>query len=91
MAQTSNTTNDLKSVRFTSDGMLGRATGEQGVIVATGDGGNTWTPATIMRASLLGVSIAAGKGWVVGESGAIATTTDGGVTWQPTYVGGAQP
>lgn len=59
------------------------AVGTGGVIVATDDGGATWTerpsPTTL---TLRSVSFAdASSGWATGDSGVLLATLDGGQTW----------
>lgn len=60
------------------------AVGEQGVILHSSDGGNTWT----FQPSQTGATLRsvyfldARTGWVVGDNGTIRHTSDGGQTWQ---------
>ena len=60
-----------------------------GTILATSDGGATWTaqdPGT--TAHLEGVFFPdATHGWAVGDEGTILATADGGATWTPQYSG----
>lgn len=54
----------------------------RGVVLATHDGGGTWT-ASALGAGLDGIQfLDARTGWAYGES-AVYATTDGGATWQP--------
>lgn len=60
--------------------------GEFGIVMASADGGLTWTqqPAPI-ESTLFGVYFAdAKRGWAVGIDSMILQTDDGGVTWTPT-------
>ena len=81
-AQTSGTTADLNSVCF-ADAAHGWATGDNGVVVATVNGGSTWGAQTSGTTSdLYGVSFASdSQGYAVGAGGTIVATTDGGATW----------
>ncbi len=58
--------------------------GGMGVILATTDGGNTWTPQLNEKASWLKdvYFINSKLGWAVGEYGVILKTTDGGQQWR---------
>lgn len=60
------------------------AVGAGGDILATRDGGKTWTPqATRTSDWLIGVSFSDPRhGWMVGARGAILATSDGGRTWR---------
>jgi photosystem II stability/assembly factor-like uncharacterized protein len=66
-------------------GGLRWAVGAGGVIVASSDGGATWTARTSGTAQdLHAVAFAdATHGWAVGAGGTILATTDGGATWAP--------
>lgn len=57
--------------------------GRKGTIVATADGGTTWTPQSSgTDAALSSVPFAtATQGWAVGIKGTILATADGGNTW----------
>ena len=77
----------LSAVTFTdaSHGwVVGGAQGA-GTILATTDGGATWSVQTPTGASVAGLSAVAFKGpthgWAVGGQGTILATTDGGATW----------
>jgi len=56
---------------------------ESNIILATTDGGTTWTgQSSTPTAMLYGVTfVDARHGWVVGDNGTILATTDGGVHW----------
>ena len=54
----------------------------QGAILATADGGETWTCQTTAPAGLLAVSVGPdGAGWACGERGLVLQTADWGLTW----------
>ncbi len=82
----------LRSLQFI-DGKEGWAVGDEGVILHTIDGGQTWErQATGLRASLRSVAfVSQAAGWVVGReelphgrgsAGVLLFTKDGGETWQ---------
>lgn len=58
--------------------------GEEGLILHTTDGGDTWMPQNSnCRYWLEAVAFVDAKnGWAVGEAGCIIRTRDGGATWQ---------
>jgi photosystem II stability/assembly factor-like uncharacterized protein len=74
---------DLYSIRFTPDGKTGWIVGEDGLILKTSDGGDTWTPQDSGNPnSLFKVAIIDANNVVaVGDNGAIVRTTDGGAHW----------
>ncbi|MEW6128691.1 MAG: C25 family cysteine peptidase [Acidobacteriota bacterium] len=83
--QTSNTTNNLFSVHFTSASQ-GWAVGFANTIVHTTDGGTNWTsvssPGGVPVSSYLGVRfIDSNTGWVGGGS-VVMHTSDAGANWQ---------
>ena len=54
----------------------------QGAILATADGGETWTRQATTATGLLGVSVGPdGAGWACGERGLVLQTADWGLTW----------
>jgi photosystem II stability/assembly factor-like uncharacterized protein len=61
--------------------------GEFGVIMASSDGGVTWTQqAAPVESTLFGVRfIDASRGWAVGLDSTILRTEDGGATWHPQH------
>jgi hypothetical protein len=66
------------------DGRNGYAVGNSGLISATRDGGETWTPLShaVMNHDLNGVVFTApDTGFAVGTDGRILRTVDGGETW----------
>ena len=55
----------------------------QGAVMATVDGGATWTRQATVAAVLQGVAVAAdGTGWAWGEHGCVLRTVDGGGGWE---------
>lgn len=92
-AEVSGTTATLRAVSF-PDPAHGWAVGDAGTIVATTDGGQTWTrqfacagaspcpPSRRVTTNLTGVSFPdADHGFAVGNSGTVLSTTDAGHTW----------
>ena len=65
------------------DAAHGWAVGEGGAILATSNGGATWSKQSSGTfATFWGVAFSdATHGWAVGEDGLILATTDGGATW----------
>lgn len=82
--QTSNITDDLNAVHFT-DANNGIASGMNGAVVTTTDGGTTWVPRTTgVTANLKDVFMANPQtAYAVGLNGTIIKTSDGGATWTP--------
>ena len=92
--QPSGTTRTLSSVSA-SDATHSCAVGDGGTIVATTDGGETWSPQNSGTTADLndvcfvgggggpdiGKGIGVGRGWAVGDGGTILTTLNGGATW----------
>src|SRR5207302_10097370 len=74
--------NNLRGASFV-DANTGTVVGENGTIVRTTDGGNTWTiQASGTTQTLWAVSFTdANHGTAVGEGGVIVGTTDGGAHW----------
>jgi photosystem II stability/assembly factor-like uncharacterized protein len=74
--------NTLNAVDFVDTGH-GWAVGDNGVILATEDGGNSWIQQTSWTTNRLeGVAFCdLNHGWVVGQAGLILETSDGGHTW----------
>ena len=85
---------DLRAVQFLEDGRRGWAVGEDGTILATADGGQSWQrqasgTSTWLRAVQF---LEDGRrGWAVGEDGTILATADGGQSWQPQASGTPAP
>jgi serine/threonine-protein kinase len=77
------TINSLNSIFFLDDS-VGFSCGNQGTIVKTTDGGNSWI--TSLDSSGIDLNniifISSEKGFIVGEKGLILTTNDVGKTWQ---------
>ena len=84
-ARDSQTKVPLFSVDF-GDPQHGWAVGKSAEILATTDGGKTWThqksPIESTKALFRVRAVDAKTAWAVGDWGAIAVTTDGGATWQ---------
>ena len=79
------TTEDLNAVHFLDNGLDGVAVGDNGVVLRTDDGGETWEAATVITGTpdVYCVKLANGSRWYVGTSnGHIYVTFDGGVTWE---------
>ena len=75
---------DFSGVAMSSDGQHGWVVGDGGTILATTDGGASWTAqASNSREDLKGIAMNADlqRGWVVGFGGTILATTDGGKNW----------
>lgn len=75
---------DINDIDFV-DSQRGWAVGDRGTILATRDGGTTWT-AQMSGSSqnLRGVDfLDERRGWVVGAWNTVLGTSDGGATWQP--------
>ena len=74
---------------FFLDNSTGWASGENGVILKTTDGGDTWskqdskTEVTLKAISFIDDN----TGWIVGDEGTIVKTTDGGSTWSAEDLG----
>ena len=79
---TSGTTEHLNSIALDNINN-GWAVGDNGTILTTNDGGDSWTPQTSnVGFDLLRVKFDnSTSGWVVGRNGTILSTTDGGNTW----------
>jgi len=80
----------LTGVRFAADGRRGWAVGYKGTILATSDGGRSWTlQPSGTEEWLHGLTFApdARHGWAVGNGGSILGTSDGGASWtaQPIF------
>jgi len=83
VTQTSGTSNDLWGLSFV-DAVTGWASGSAGTILATVDGGTTWTPQTsgVTVPILRNIEMFdAMTGWTIGDNGTILSTVDGGVNW----------
>ncbi|MEZ0123778.1 MAG: YCF48-related protein [Candidatus Reddybacter sp.] len=74
----------LKAVYF-SDALRGWAVGEQGLVLSTVDGGQSWQAQSLGVWPLRDVvfNTEARQGWVVGIGGRILRSLDGGASWQP--------
>ncbi|MEI2579931.1 DUF6519 domain-containing protein [Scytonema sp. PRP1] len=70
---------------FFVNSQKGWVVGQKGDILATANGGQTWTPQTSgVTQDLWGVYfLTENRGWAVGDLGTILTTANGGQTWTP--------
>ncbi|MCZ6574991.1 MAG: YCF48-related protein [Gammaproteobacteria bacterium] len=77
-----NPTSTLQAVHFV-DAERGWAVGDGGTVLATTDGGRTWSVRDAgTTAALWSVDfVDAERGWAVGDGGTVLATTDGGRTW----------
>lgn len=76
-------TTPLRDVFFITEGK-GWAVGDQGVILTTTNGGDSWTPQVsgITTATFRSVFFTSeNNGWAVGSYNTLRSTTDGGTTW----------
>ena len=85
VTQNSGTSNNLNGVYFVSSS-TGWAVGDNGTVLHTADGGNTWSYQTgTSPYNLRDVCFTGGRGWIVGygspPNGIVFTTSDGGVNW----------
>ena len=74
---------DLVNVFFV-DAQRGWTVGDDGVVLATGDGGTTWQAQDSgARLRINSIQfIDAQRGWAVGDEGTVLATSDGGANWQ---------
>lgn len=75
---------DLNDIHFTDDGLRGWVVGRDGTILATRNGGASWTRQTSgTNAWLHSVHFSGDglRGWIVGDNGTVLTTRDGGTSW----------
>ena len=77
---------------LTQNAVLGWVVGEDGLILHTGDGGETWSlQESPTGEDLRGVDFTdETTGWIVGGNGTILKTTDGGTTWEEQTGGGTR-
>lgn len=83
----------LRDVFFITEGK-GWAVGDQGVILTSADGGDSWTPqvSNVSGVTLRSVFFTSeADGWIVGSSNTILSTSDGGSTWNTVSTGGTSP
>ena len=73
---------NLNGVRFIS-ATKGWVVGDNGMLLETTDGGNTWNQVTSPTSSNLNKIWFADSthGWISGDNGTILSTTDGGAQW----------
>jgi len=82
------TFNTLTSLTFV-DAKTGFATGHQGVLLRTVDGGETWQQMALggkEKPALLAVRVDGMRGIAVGAYGAYFESADGGMTWTPRHI-----
>ena len=74
----------LDAVSF-ADARNGWATGYDGLVLHTTNGGRTWTPQSVgapAGTAVLGVTaVSADTAWIAGSGAFVAKTTNGGETW----------
>lgn len=82
------TSQDLRGVSFVDD-LRGWAVGTNGTILATTNGGATWSSRSSGVTTLLtDVDFVDGqRGWAVGAGDAVLRTVDGGLTWSASATG----
>jgi photosystem II stability/assembly factor-like uncharacterized protein len=73
-------------------GDQGWASGMNGTVIHTADGGSTWARQTTGTSQAIEglFFLDAQHGWAVGWAGTILLTTDGGATWKPVKTDSAQ-
>ncbi|MFC1568588.1 YCF48-related protein, partial [Candidatus Margulisiibacteriota bacterium] len=70
--------NDL----FLATSSVGYAVGASGLLLKTGNNGESWTALTGLTQDLNSLNfVTADFGWVVGENGSVSFTSDGGTSW----------
>ncbi|HET7401927.1 MAG TPA: YCF48-related protein, partial [Usitatibacter sp.] len=82
------TFNTLTSLSFV-DAKTGFATGHQGVLLRTVDGGETWQQMALAgkeKPALFAVRVEGARGIAVGAYGAYFESADGGITWTPRHI-----
>jgi RHS repeat-associated protein len=80
---------DLKKIQMVTT-TVGYAVGNEGIVVKTADGGNSWDMLPLYTNNVTGklndlYFISNSQGLIVGDDGTIITTTDGGITFTVTY------
>ena len=75
---------DLYAIRFTADGKTGWICGEEGIILHTTDGGETWAhQESTVKSNLFKLYVADDKTvYAVGANATVLRTIDGGDHWQ---------
>jgi photosystem II stability/assembly factor-like uncharacterized protein len=75
--------NKLRAAAFAGENE-GWIVGQDGVILRTTDGGNSWTTQTVSSFDMWDITFFdADSGWAVGEGGTLLRTMDGGLVWSP--------
>ena len=75
---------DLNDAVFAADRRHGWVVGDDGVILATGDGGRTWTAEDSgvgFHLNAIHLGTTTGRKWIVGDSGGILTKQAGAAAW----------
>ncbi len=87
----SGTSENLNGVSFV-DSQTGWVVGNLGTLLATTDGGESWSAQEVGAIDLAAVDfVNAASGWTVGAGGVILHTADGGATWSSQASGTAEP
>ncbi len=75
---------DLYSIRFTADGKTGWICGEEGIMLHTADGGETWTrQGSTVKSNLFKLYVVDDKtAYAAGANATALRTVDGGDHWQ---------
>jgi len=90
-AQSSSTAVELRGLSVVSPSVAW-ASGQQGTVIRTVDGGRTWMAGTVAGAATLdlraiaAISARTAFAMSIGDSSRIFRTTDGGRTWSPRFV-----
>lgn len=72
----------LRAIAFI-DSRRGFIVGDGGMLLATGDGGETWRQVPLeIRQNLTSIHFVGDLGWVAGWTGLILHSSDGGKTWE---------
>ena len=71
----------FRAIRFTSDGKIGVAVGDGGVVIRTVDGGETWVSQPKAPEDLAAIDLAPGRAVAVGKHGLVWQSSDAGTTW----------
>ncbi len=71
----------FRAIRFDSDGKIGVAVGDAGVVIRTQDGGATWMLQGKAPGDLVAVDLVPGQATAVGKHGLVWQSTEAGVTW----------
>ena len=79
----------LRAVCFPQDDVIGYVVGEQGMLLKTEDGGDSWrqmdVPVQYAGFSVIRFPVDTENGVCVGSAGTIMRTNDGGLSWLTVY------